>query len=100
GSSWLWVTQRKSARAPSRLSSADRERSDLRIVNWLSARRHPLLAIAVLACMASFGSESLANWPNYLAYFNQLIGSHTNAYRHLVDSSLDWGQDLPALKRW
>lgn len=100
GGSWLWVTQRKIARAPSRLSRAGRDRSDSRIVNWLSVRRHPLLAIAVLACTVSFGSESLANWPNYLAYFNQLIGSHTNAYRHLVDSSLDWGQDLPALKRW
>ena len=50
--------------------------------------------------MASFATESLSNWPNYLAYFNQVVGSHSNAYRHLVDSSLDWGQDLPRIKRW
>ncbi|HVU87090.1 MAG TPA: hypothetical protein VHD36_07200 [Pirellulales bacterium] len=39
-------------------------------------------------------------WPNYLAYFNILSGGPDLAYRRLVDSSLDWGQDLKGLKRW
>jgi hypothetical protein len=43
--------------------------------------------------------ESLLAHPDYLAYFNPTVGRR-NAYRHLVDSSLDWGQDLPSLKRW
>jgi hypothetical protein len=47
-----------------------------------------------------FAAESLWRWPNYLAYFNQVVGGPSKAYRHLVDSSLDWGQDLPALRRW
>ncbi|MFA6286472.1 MAG: glycosyltransferase family 39 protein [Opitutaceae bacterium] len=38
--------------------------------------------------------------PNYLAYFNTLGGGSSQGYRHLVDSSLDWGQDLPSLSRW
>ena len=38
--------------------------------------------------------------PHYLAYFNVLAGGPESGYRHLVDSSLDWGQDLPGLKRW
>jgi hypothetical protein len=100
GCSCLWVTQRRPASAPSRLSTPDHDHNGRRVVNWLSVRRHPLLAVAVLASMVSFATESLSNWPNYLAYFNQFVGSHTNAYRHLVDSSLDWGQDLPALKHW
>ncbi len=45
-------------------------------------------------------TESLLIWPNYLAYFNQIVGGPRNGYKHLVDSSLDWGQDLPSLKRW
>jgi dolichyl-phosphate-mannose-protein mannosyltransferase len=45
-------------------------------------------------------SESFAVRPNYLAYFNQIAGGPRNGYQHLVDSSLDWGQDLPALKCW
>jgi hypothetical protein len=100
GGAWLWVTERKSAQESTRLSAEDHDRSGGRITNWLAVRRRPILAVAVLASMASFATESLATWPNYLAYFNQFIGSRTNAYRHLVDSSLDWGQDLPALSRW
>ncbi|MBI2481375.1 MAG: hypothetical protein HYV60_22875 [Planctomycetia bacterium] len=44
-------------------------------------------------------ADSLASYPHYLAYFNQLV-PRSKAYQHLVDSSLDWGQDLPALKKW
>jgi tetratricopeptide (TPR) repeat protein len=36
--------------------------------------------------------------PNHLAYFNELAGGPKNGYRVLVDSNLDWGQDLKALK--
>ena len=38
--------------------------------------------------------------PHYLAYFNELAGGPRNGYKRLVDSSLDWGQDLPGLKAW
>jgi hypothetical protein len=43
--------------------------------------------------------EGVRGYPHYLAYFNQITGRR-QAYRHLVDSSLDWGQDLPGLKSW
>jgi hypothetical protein len=38
--------------------------------------------------------------PHYLAYFNALAGGPANGYRLLVDSSLDWGQDLSGLRDW
>ncbi|HEY2826597.1 MAG TPA: glycosyltransferase family 39 protein, partial [Pirellulales bacterium] len=44
--------------------------------------------------------EAVWIWPDYLAYFNFLAGGPANGYRHLVDSSLDWGQDLKELKSW
>jgi hypothetical protein len=44
--------------------------------------------------------EAVWIWPNYLAYFNALAGGPSHGYRHLVDSSLDWGQDLKELKHW
>jgi len=56
-----------------------------------------LLVPAMLVWLAV---ESVAIWPHYLAYFNQVAGGPKNGYRHLVDSSLDWGQDLPGLKKW
>ena len=45
-------------------------------------------------------TESALLRPNYLAYFNQIAGGPKNGYKHLVDSSLDWGQELPALRHW
>jgi hypothetical protein len=59
------------------------------------------LAGAMLAAsVAWLIAESLAIRPHYLAYFNELAGGSTNGYQCLVDSSLDWGQDLPALSNW
>ena len=46
-----------------------------------------------------FAGESLWIRPHYLAYFNELVGPR-NAWKHVVDSSLDWGQDLPSVRRW
>ncbi|HEX2835484.1 MAG TPA: hypothetical protein VHW00_20905 [Thermoanaerobaculia bacterium] len=43
---------------------------------------------------------ALAAYPSYLSYFNPLIGSTRNADAFLIDSNLDWGQDLHRLARW
>ena len=56
--------------------------------------------VATVALLAWHVGESVAIRPNYLAYFNQLAGGPSQGYKHLADSSLDWGQDLPALKQW
>jgi hypothetical protein len=58
------------------------------------------LAIATAVLLAWHAAVSLAIRPHYLAYFNPLLGGPSHAYEHFVDSSLDWGQDLPGLKRW
>jgi len=42
------------------------------------------------------GAECVS--PNDLTYFNELAGS--DGSKHLADSNLDWGQGLPALKKW
>jgi hypothetical protein len=36
----------------------------------------------------------------YLTYFNALAGGPAGGHRVLVDSNLDWGQDLPRLAAW
>lgn len=55
-------------------------------------------AVAILLCWQI--GESFAIRPNYLAYFNEAAGGPSRGYKHLADSSVDWGQDLPALKTW
>lgn len=39
---------------------------------------------------------SLLIYPSYMSYFNEFVGPK-NAYKYLVDSNLDWGQDLNRL---
>jgi hypothetical protein len=38
--------------------------------------------------------------PDYLAYFNWASGGPDRGAEHLIDSNLDWGQDLVKLNRW
>ena len=38
--------------------------------------------------------------PHHLSYFNATIGGPRNGWRHVIDSNLDWGQDLLLLRRW
>ena len=38
--------------------------------------------------------------PYYLAYFNELAGGASGGYKFLVDSNLDWGQDVKTLAGW
>jgi hypothetical protein len=55
--------------------------------------------LCVAALAAWFAGESLWIRPHYLAYFNELVGP-SDAWHHVVDSSLDWGQDLPSVRKW
>lgn len=38
--------------------------------------------------------SSFAIHPHYLAYFNEIAGGPANGWRWLIDSNLDWGQDV------
>ena len=38
--------------------------------------------------------------PHQMAYFNELAGGPRNGPRHLVNSNIDWGQDLWLLRDW
>jgi hypothetical protein len=66
---------------------------------WFS-RRTAWVGAAVALLLVWHVAELLSVWPNCLTYFNEFAGGPKNGYRHLVDSSLDWGQDLPGLKDW
>jgi hypothetical protein len=58
---------------------------------WLW-RRSRWIAAALLAWLAI---SSTSAHPDYLAYFNEFAGAHPE--RILVDSDLDWGQDMNRL---
>ncbi len=58
----------------------------------------PRLELALAALLLAHASSSLAACPRYLSYFNFIAGGSSNAWRYLVDSNLDWGQDLRRLR--
>jgi 4-amino-4-deoxy-L-arabinose transferase-like glycosyltransferase len=66
---------------------------------WLRAGRMAATAVLVpiawniVACVA-------ISHPHHLAYFNELAGGRTGGHGHLLDSNIDWGQDLLGLGRW
>jgi len=45
-----------------------------------------------------FITSSLLIYPHYLAYFNVISGGPNNGHKYLVDSNIDWGQDVKKLK--
>jgi len=62
--------------------------------------RRRLAIGAVAAALAWHAGETLAIHPYHLAYFNEAAGGPDRGYLHLVDSNLDWGQDLVGLSRF
>jgi hypothetical protein len=55
--------------------------------------------VSVFALVWSITS-SLAIFPHSLSYFNEGVGGPVNGPLVLLDSNIDWGQDLLFLKRW
>lgn len=47
----------------------------------------------VIALALWYVGANASIFPNYLSYFNELIGGPSNGYLWLVDSNLDWGQE-------
>lgn len=64
---------------------------------WAWQRWSRPVTRAAMAVVAAAGLWStVAIHPDYIAYFNEVAGSHPE--RVLVDSDLDWGQDLRRLR--
>jgi hypothetical protein len=51
-------------------------------------------------CLLWSVASSLWIYPHSLSYFNEVCGGPNRGHAYLIDSNLDWGQDLLYLKRW
>jgi hypothetical protein len=65
-----------------------------------AARARLASRAAVAALLGWYAVGTLRVHPHYLAYFNELAGGPARGYKYLVDSSLDWGQDLIGLRAY
>jgi 4-amino-4-deoxy-L-arabinose transferase-like glycosyltransferase len=64
------------------------------------ARASRAARVALLGGLASLAVSFVLATPGYLSYFNVLGGGARNGWKHLLDSNLDWGQDLKRLATW
>ncbi len=63
-------------------------------------RGRSLMAAATVAALTWSVGSSLWTYPHSLSYFNELAGGPRNGGEYLLDSNIDWGQDLLYLKEW
>jgi hypothetical protein len=63
-------------------------------------RRHWVFGLAVGSLLAWAVASSLMVYPHSLSYFNEFAGGPNKGYMHLLNSNIDWGQDLFYLKDW
>ncbi|MSR57927.1 MAG: hypothetical protein EXS05_09655 [Planctomycetaceae bacterium] len=66
----------------------------------VATRRQSAAGVLVLSLLGWSVVSSLWYFPHSLSYFNELAGGPTNGPFHLINTNIDWGQDLPFLKKW
>ncbi len=59
-----------------------------------------LWRIATLMLVAWLVTVSIFTRPFYIEYFNEFAGGARNGHKYLLDSNLDWGQDLKRLNKY
>lgn len=57
-------------------------------------KQKQLMAGVVFILFGWYAVSSLATFPHYIPYYNELAGGTKNGYRISVDSNYDWGQDF------
>ena len=74
-----------------------------KVARWASGQHgagRRLATGGVGLCLVATAAATASIHPHYLAYFNQVSGGPDRGADHLIDSNLDWGQDLVTLNRW
>ena len=70
------------------------------LLYYLFNTERKAIYISLVGVLVLFmGWSTMSNYPNFISYFNEFVPK-TDRYKYLVDSSLDWGQDLLRLKKY
>ena len=70
------------------------------LAGWKRGGRAAALAAAAAFLLAWHAAGTLAVAPRYLQFFNELAGGAEGGHRWLIDSNIDWGQDLIRLREY
>jgi hypothetical protein len=66
----------------------------------VQAGRHRGWRVLIAVMIAVHAAEAVATYPHHLSFFNAVAGGPARGPEYLLDSNLDWGQDLKFLRRW
>lgn len=66
---------------------------------WIVEKNKIAALVTTMSLVWSIGN-SLWIYPHCLSYFNEIVGGPMNGHNHLINSNIDWGQDLLFLKEW
>ncbi len=67
---------------------------------WLKEPRKKLKTAFIIWLVLWQAYSVVSVYPHFLAYFNETVGGPSEGHKYVVDSNLDWGQDLKRLKQW
>jgi len=68
---------------------------------WSVQMNRKRLFIAIITGILGISVIStIMTWPFPMAYFSEAVGGASQGYKYMLDSNLDWGQNLPYLKEY
>lgn len=67
---------------------------------WFKGRNLKIKIVLTVILLVWQAVSVISLYPHFLAYFNEMAGGAEKGYLYVVDSNLDWGQDLKRLKKW
>lgn len=71
-----------------------------KIISSLIVKKGRTVRMGLLIIILLYIINSLLTYPHYLAHFSYQFGGPDYGYYYLLDSNLDWGQDVKNLSRY
>ena len=67
---------------------------------WVLIQKSRKWVYAVAVLLLAHAVSSVAAFPNYIPYSNELWGGPSQTHKYLTDSNSDWGQQLKSIKQY
>jgi len=98
----IWNNKDERSKQFEHSEAIDMEKSPVNSNGFKNGRsfRVWILSFLFLILAGWYSYSTLSIYPDYLAYFNELVGGSKNGYKYLDDSNIEWGHDLKRLAEY
>ena len=70
------------------------------LAGYILTHKSKIIKVVFVLLVLFYLISSLAIYPHYLSYFNEAVGGPNQGHKYLLDSNIDWGQDLYGLRKY